>query len=102
MRYVEALARVRPVDLDGAGARPPLVGSTTLGTIWLGLDAGAEAAAETRVATQRAELDAAIGRLRALLANGQFTDRAPAAVVERERARLAELERQVAALEVGG
>ena len=101
-RYVEALARVRPIDLDGAGARPPLIGSTTLGTIWLGLDAGAEVAAGTRMATQRAELDAAIGRLRALLANGQFTDRAPAAVVERERARLAELERQVAALEAGG
>ena len=99
VRYVEALARVHPIDLDAAGARPPLIGSTSLGTIWLGLDAGAEAAASARASAQRSELGAAIQRLRDLLANEQFTERAPAAVVERERGRLADLERQLAALE---
>jgi valyl-tRNA synthetase len=37
--------------------------------------------------------------MRDLLANGQFTERAPAAVVERERGRLRDLERQLAALD---
>ena len=45
-----------------------------------------------------AELGAAIERLRALLANADFVDRAPAEVVDRERARLADLEAQLSQL----
>ncbi len=100
-RYIEALARVRPMNLDATGARPPLVGSATLGMIWFGTDAGERAGDAARVELQGRELSAQVDRLRTLLANDQFTGRAPAAVVVRERARLADLERQLAALEAG-
>ena len=98
--YLEALARVRPIEVRSEDERPTLVAASPLGAAWLSVDAAAaEAAAEKRRA-QVAELDQNIDRLRTLLANEAFTARAPAAVVERERARLADLEeerRQLAA-----
>ncbi|HEX6655219.1 MAG TPA: class I tRNA ligase family protein, partial [Candidatus Limnocylindria bacterium] len=102
--YVEALARVRPVDLAADPAtRPTTAGSTALGTFWLGAGRTADASATERAAARRAELREQVDRLRALLANEAFTSRAPAPVVERERARLTELEGQLAALgEEGG
>ena len=45
---------------------------------------------QRRVETER--LEQSISRLRTLLANRDFTSKAPAAVVERERDRLRELE----------
>ena len=98
-RYLEALARVRPVELvTDATERPPHVASTRLGVAWLGQDTVAAAAAEARRAAQVEELERAIERLEGLLANDGFTRRAPAEVVERERARLDELRRQRARL----
>ncbi|MEX1072212.1 MAG: class I tRNA ligase family protein, partial [Chloroflexota bacterium] len=94
--YLPALARVRPIELrqpgDDAG-RPPTVASTAVATAWLG---GGEASTEgdTRRASQEAHLQRGIERLQALLA-GDFATRAPAELVERERARLAELEAQL-------
>ena len=95
-RYVKALARVRPIDLTTAErTRPAQVTAGRLGVAWLGQDAAAgEAAGEGRRAAQLDELDGHIVRLEQLLANGAFTAKAPEAVVERERARLAELREQ--------
>jgi valyl-tRNA synthetase len=98
-RYLEALARVRPLDLDAdPSTRPASAGSLPLGTFWLGSDAAADEAATHRATTRRDELRNQVARLRALLANDSFTSKAPAPVVERERARLADLEGQLAAL----
>ena len=97
--YLEALARVRPIDLDANPAlRPSGSGSSSLGTFWLGSAATTDQAAAARSAARRDELGAQVRRLRELLANDAFIAKAPAVVVERERARLAELERQLATL----
>ena len=98
--YIEALARVRPIQLGADGDRPELVAASPLGAAWLGVDAAAAEAARARREAQLAELDRNLQRVRDLLANPSFVERAPAAVVERERQRLADLEeerRQLAA-----
>ncbi|HET7686674.1 MAG TPA: valine--tRNA ligase [Candidatus Limnocylindria bacterium] len=98
-RYLEPLARVRPLHLAaGPVARPPTASSTSLGTFWLGADPAAADAAAARAAAHRSGLRAQAERLRALLGNAAFSERAPADVVARERARLADLEAQLAAL----
>ena len=98
-RYLEALARVRPLDLDAAAMdRPASVGTTSLGTFWIGADAAAAQAAGARATARQDELREQVDRLRALVSNEAFIARAPAAVVERERARLGELESQLAAV----
>jgi valyl-tRNA synthetase len=89
--YITPLARVRPVTIAGSEDRPVLVAATPLGAAWFGTDAGEEGAAAERRGRQVAELDAGIQRLRALLANPSFVERAPPAVVDKERTRLAEL-----------
>jgi valyl-tRNA synthetase len=88
---LEPLARVRPLTINAEGQRPELVSTTPLGAAWLSVDA---AATERRV-RQAAELRAGIDRLEALLANDGFVGRAPAAVVDKERRRLAELQAQL-------
>jgi len=94
--YLPTLARVRPIELrqpgDDAG-RPSSVASTAVATAWLG-DAAASTEGDARRASQEAHLRRGIERLQALLA-GDFATRAPAELVERERARLAELEAQL-------
>ena len=100
--YLAALARVRPIQRQDGGARPELVAASPLGAAWLGVDAAAQEAASARRASQLAELDANIERLRTLLANASFVDRAPVAVVARERQRLADLERERGQLADGG
>jgi valyl-tRNA synthetase len=93
---IGALARARPLNLVAADVeRPALVAATRLGTAWLGTDSLAAEAARTRRAAQTDELRAAAQRLRDLLGNEAFISRAPAAVVERERERLADLEAQL-------
>ncbi len=92
--YLQALARVRPIESAEGRPRPELVAAGRLGVAWIGQDAAADAAASARRTSQLAELDAGITRLQDLLANESFTARAPSAVVERERARLADLEQQ--------
>ena len=97
--YLTALARVRPVELGPDGPRPELVAASPLGAAWLGVDPAAHDAARDRRAGQLVELDRNIERVRTLLANEAFVDRAPAAVVERERRRLADLEQERQQLE---
>jgi valyl-tRNA synthetase len=92
-RYLEPLARVRPIAI--APSADGGVTATALGAIALGSDAAADEERERRREAQRSELHAGIERVRALLANESFVARAPAAVVEKERARLAELESQL-------
>jgi valyl-tRNA synthetase len=91
--YIEALARVRPVAIRDGDDRPPLVAASPLGAAWFETPADGprpDGRREARVA----ELDAAIVRLRDLLANDAFVEKAPPAVVERERQRLADLEQE--------
>jgi valyl-tRNA synthetase len=93
--FLEPLARVRPLTVSSTAERPELVSTSPLGAAWLNIDA-AEAAERRK--RQAAELQARIDRLEALLANDGFVERAPAAVVDKERRRLAELRAQLAQL----
>ena len=56
------------------------------------------AAEKARLEKETARLEGDIGRARAKLTNASFVDRAPAKVVEQERARLAEFESTLAKL----
>jgi valyl-tRNA synthetase len=90
-RYVEALARVRPIQLDSDAEPPTLVATGPLGAAWLKVEPASGEAADRRLA-RAAELDANIERVRQLLDNASFVERAPAAVVDRERERLRALQ----------
>jgi valyl-tRNA synthetase len=90
--YVEALARVRPMAFRDESERPDAAAATPLGAVWL--DAGDAGAVSARRDVRLAEVDAGIARVRELLANEAFVSRAPAQVVDRERARLAGLEEE--------
>ena len=93
--YLESLARVRPIEVRSDGDRPTLVAASPLGAAWLGVDPAAEERAADRRSTRVAEIGANVERVRALLANPSFVERAPAAVVEQERERLRALEREL-------
>ena len=95
--YVETLAHVRPIATSADGERPSLVAATPLGAAWLDAVAAADDGG-TRRAAHLAEVEANVERVRALLANDAFVSRAPAEVVERERERLAALERELGQL----
>jgi valyl-tRNA synthetase len=93
--YLEVLAHVRPIERRTDGERPALVAATPLGAAWLGEDSATSDRSTERRAARIAELEANVERVRALLENEAFTSRAPAAVVDQERQRLAELEEQL-------
>jgi len=93
--YLAALARVRPIEVRSNADRPELVAASPLGAAWLGVDAAAQQGVTERREAQVGELQANIERVRALLATEAFIARAPAAVVDRERERLADLEQQL-------
>jgi valyl-tRNA synthetase len=101
--YLAALARVGPIDLRAAGDdhdRPELVASTAGAAAWLGGELVPAGDTTSRQAAGEAHLRRGIERLRTLLA-GDFATRAPAAVVDRERARLADLEAELRLLTGG-
>jgi valyl-tRNA synthetase len=104
IRYLEPMARARPIELRPAGEAAPAgapVTATTLGAAWIvRAESGAAAAPGGREARE-AHLRQGISRLEALLADGKFVERAPAEVVQRERERLAELQAQLTSL-LGG
>ncbi len=100
--YLETLARVRPIQIGAGEDRPALVAASPLGAAWLGIDAATADAVAARRRAQLDEIDRNIARLRALLANEEFTGNAPAAVVERERLRLSALEEERRQLETSG
>jgi len=93
--YLQALARVRPIEVRNDADRPQLVAASPLGAAWLAVDAAADTAVAAKRSSRVVELELNIERLRVLLANQAFVARAPAAVVERERGRLADLEQQL-------
>ena len=89
-RYIEPLARVR-LTIAEVGSAPPsgLRAATPLGAVWL---TETDRGSGDRSAERLSDLRRNEARLRALLADAAFTSRAPAAVVERERQRLADVE----------
>jgi valyl-tRNA synthetase len=97
---IERLAQLSGLEVSepGSGIEPP--GHATAfggGSVFV-----REAAEDARVAErrerQRQELQEQVARLEALLANASFAERAPAAVVEKERKRLAEFRAQLGQL----
>ncbi len=92
--YVRSLARVRPITIADGAERPSEVAATQLGAVWLGVDEAAAGQAGARRRARLEEVDRGIIRLRELLGNAAFADRAPADVVQRERDRLAALEEE--------
>jgi len=91
--YVEALARVESIDILEAGAEAPesataLVGEMKVLIPMAGLIDKAAESARLEKEIERLERD--IQRSEGKLANRNFVDKAPAAVVEKERARLGE------------
>ena len=101
--YLAGLARVGPIDLRAVGddrGRPERIASTAGAAAWLGGETAEASDAPARQAAGEAHLQRGIDRLQALL-SGDFATRAPAELVERERARLAELEAQLRLLRGG-
>jgi valyl-tRNA synthetase len=94
--YVEALARSRPFEVlagDDHVERPAVATATRSGLTWI--DPGAAQHAGDRREEQAREIGGRIARLRTLLANRSFLAKAPPNVVEKERLRLSELEKQL-------
>jgi valyl-tRNA synthetase len=94
------MARARPIELRPGETAPTGAPATTsgLGVAWLERAAGAAAAGSGR----EAHLRQGIERVERLLGDARFVERAPAAVVQRERERLEELRTQLAGLTGGG
>ncbi|HLH68741.1 MAG TPA: valine--tRNA ligase [Candidatus Dormibacteraeota bacterium] len=82
------VAELAAVDLVGSLPEPGIVLSQVAGRV--AFPAAGEGGSVHRATRQRLERE--LDRVRARLANPEFTGRAPAQVVERERDRLAELE----------
>ncbi|HEY8170443.1 MAG TPA: valine--tRNA ligase [Candidatus Limnocylindria bacterium] len=99
-RYVEALARARPLTVRADADRPETVAPSPLGPAWLEVGAPSDDDARRRSA-QLDEVDRNIDRVRDLLANEAFVGKAPPDVVARERERLAGLEEQRRQLAAG-
>jgi valyl-tRNA synthetase len=100
LRYLEPMARARPLQLRAAGEAPPTGApaiASTLGAAWIDTDAAGVAGDANREARE-GQLRQGIRRLEALLADEQFAQRAPSMVVQRERDRLEELRAQLSSL----
>jgi valyl-tRNA synthetase len=99
-RWIEPLARVRcEVAAAGGPEAPDRATATALGAAWLDADAvggGAGPATADQAEGLRRNRD----RLGALLADPGFTSKAPDAVIQRERDRLADVEERLR--QVGG
>jgi valyl-tRNA synthetase len=90
--YLAALARLTQVDivadLPDVGAPVQVVGSARL-MLHVEIDVAAESA---RLDKEIARLEGEISKANGKLSNASFVERAPAAVVEQEKARLAQFE----------
>ncbi|HET7636178.1 MAG TPA: valine--tRNA ligase [Candidatus Limnocylindria bacterium] len=97
---IERLAQLSglAVPEPGSGIEPPGHASAFGGGSVFVREATEDARVAERRERQRQELQEQVARLEALLANGSFTERAPAAVVEKERKRLAEFRAQLGQL----
>ena len=100
--YVRALARAATIDILEAGDPAPKAATALLGglEILVPLEGIIDKDAEIdRLGRQLEKLGKNLGHSRAKLANPSFRDRAPAAVVEKERRRAAELDTSIGKLE---
>ena len=100
--YVRALARAKTIDVLEAGSTTPKAATAILGglEILVPLEGIIDKDAEIeRLERQTARLGKNLDRARAKLGNPSFLDRAPAAVVEKERRRATELETSIGKLE---
>jgi len=102
---IAALAHVDPAQLrieETLAQKPEQAATLVVGTVecYLPLAGLVDIAAErARLTKEREEVTAQIARLEKLLANEGFTSKAPAPVVEKERARLAELQERLTRLQ---
>ena len=100
---IEVLARVRPLRIvETLTEKPVHALSARAGgaEIWLLPDEAADAAENReRLEAEQAEAQQQVARLEALLARSGFVEKAPAAVVERERGRLQEQRDRLAKVE---
>ena len=100
--YVRALARVATIDILERGSPPPKAATALLGglEILVPLEGIIDKDAEMeRLGRQLAKLGKNLSRSRAKLANPSFRERAPGAVVEKERRQAAEMESSIGKLE---
>ena len=100
--YVRALARAGTINVLEAGTPAPKAATALLGKleILVPLEGIIDKDAEIgRLERQIGKLDKDLGRSRAKLENPSFRERAPAAVVEKERRRSTELEASIGKLE---
>ncbi len=96
------LAGAQSADVDAAYESPKGTPTalTPLGELFLPLDGLVDVEAErTRITKELEKMNKEISKSKAKLGNASFVDRAPAAVVEQERTRLAEWEAKTAQLE---
>ncbi len=97
---IEVLARVRPLRIVETLTEKPVhaLSARAGGTeIWLLPDEAADAAeSRERLEAEKAEAQQQVARLEALLTRAGFVEKAPAAVVERERGRLQEQRERLA------
>ena len=102
---IEILARAEPLRVYGGGDQAPAVDQARVAVLgetrvimpmagFVDLDAERE-----RLGKERKDLAKLIANLEQRLANENFTSKAPAAVIEKERGRLAEYETRVAGLD---
>jgi valyl-tRNA synthetase len=101
LRYLEPMARARPIKLLAADeAPPPGAPATTsaLGAAWIDMAVATGGVGDAPRAARETLLRQGVGRLEGLLADERFVQRAPAAVVQRERERLEELRAQLSSL----
>ncbi len=98
LRFLEPMARARPIELRPGETAPPGAPATSsgLGVAWM-----ERAEAQPAASGREAYLRQGIQRLEELLGDARFVERAPAAVVQRERERLAEMKTQLAGLTDG-
>ncbi|HEY3247328.1 MAG TPA: valine--tRNA ligase [bacterium] len=93
-RYIAHLAKAEPTFTEPGTPKPPSSVGAVLASSEVYISAPVRDAGKERRRIQRDldQLDAELGRLRQRLENEEFVTRAPAEVVVRERARLAEME----------
>ena len=98
---LKAAMRAESVEIVSDGAERAMPGTLTrLGTVYLSLEGIVDKAAEAkRVAAELEKTRGFIRSIEAKLSNEQFVAHAPAAIVDGQKAKLAELQEKTARLE---